>query len=79
MPRREAELLERLLLDTTFLIDADRSHTNLDDLIGDEDDVAIAAITVAELQIGVEFSKGKTKHSRTQLWSRCRLSTTTSK
>jgi tRNA(fMet)-specific endonuclease VapC len=56
-----------LLLDTTFLIDAEWSNTDLDDLIGDEDDVAIAAITVAELQVGVELSKGKTKHSRQEL------------
>lgn len=60
-------ILTRLLLDTTFLIDAERSHADLDDLIGDEDDVAIAAITVAELQVGVELSKGKTRHSRQEL------------
>ena len=60
-------ILTRLLLDTTFLIDAERSHTDLDDLIGEEDDVAIAAITVAELQVGVELSKGKTRHNRQDL------------
>lgn len=56
-----------MLLDTTFLIDAERSNSDLDDLIGDEDDVAIAAITVAELQVGVELSKGKTRFSRQEL------------
>ena len=56
-----------MLLDTTFLIDADRSNTDLDELIGDEDDVAIAAITVAELQVGVELSKGKTRRGRQEL------------
>jgi tRNA(fMet)-specific endonuclease VapC len=45
--------LSRLLLDTTFLVDADRSKTSLDDLIADDDEVAIAAITVAELLVGV--------------------------
>jgi tRNA(fMet)-specific endonuclease VapC len=59
--------LSRLLLDTTFLIDAERSNADLDDAIGDEDDVAIAAITVAELQVGVELAKGKTRHSRQEL------------
>jgi tRNA(fMet)-specific endonuclease VapC len=49
------------------LIDAERSNTDLDNVIGDEDDVAIAAITVAELQMGVELSKGKTKHGRQEL------------
>ncbi len=45
--------MSRLLLDTTFLVDADRSKTSLDDLIADDDEVAIAAITVAELLVGV--------------------------
>jgi tRNA(fMet)-specific endonuclease VapC len=45
--------LSRLLLDTTFLVDADRSKASLDDLIADDDEVAIAAITVAELLVGV--------------------------
>lgn len=56
-----------MILDTTFLIDAERSKANLDEVIDDEDDVAIAAITVAELQVGVELSKGKIRHSRQDL------------
>ncbi len=44
--------MSRLLLDTTFLVDADRSKASLDDLIAD-DEVAIAAGTVAELLVGV--------------------------
>ena len=63
----QGTILSRLLLDTTFLIDAERSNTNLDDAIDDEDDVAIAAITVAELQVGVQLSKGKTMHNRQDL------------
>lgn len=35
--------MNRLLLDTTFLIDAERDRNGLDDLIDDTDDVAIAA------------------------------------
>ena len=45
-----------LLLDTTFLIDAERASSDLDDLIDDADDVAIAAITVAELTVGVALA-----------------------
>ena len=45
--------MSRLLLDTTFLVDADRAKASLDDLIADDDEVAIAAITVAELLVGV--------------------------
>ena len=42
-----------LLLDTTVLIDAERDQEQLDRLIGDDDSIAIAAITVAELLVGV--------------------------
>jgi tRNA(fMet)-specific endonuclease VapC len=56
-----------LLLDTTFLIDAERSGISLDEVIDDDDDIAVAAVTVAELQVGVELSKGKTRHSRQSL------------
>jgi tRNA(fMet)-specific endonuclease VapC len=44
--------LSRVLLDTTFLVDADRSKASLDELIADDDEVAIAAITIAELLVG---------------------------
>ena len=39
-----------------MLIDADRAGAALDEVIDDEDDVAIAAITVAELLVGVALS-----------------------
>jgi predicted nucleic acid-binding protein len=42
-------ILNRILLETTLLTDAERSYADIDEWIGDEDDVAIAAITVAEL------------------------------
>jgi tRNA(fMet)-specific endonuclease VapC len=45
-----------LLLDTTFLIDTERDSGDLDVVLGDEDDVAVAAITVAELLVGVELA-----------------------
>jgi tRNA(fMet)-specific endonuclease VapC len=56
-----------LLLDTTFLIDAERSDISLDDVIDDDDDIAVAAITVAELLVGVELSKGQTRRNRQTL------------
>jgi tRNA(fMet)-specific endonuclease VapC len=46
----------RLILDTTVLITAERSSRRLNRLIGDGDDVAIAAITAAELLVGVELA-----------------------
>lgn len=45
-----------LLLDTTFLIDAERDQDELDEVIDDDDDVAVAAVTVAELRVGVELA-----------------------
>ena len=56
--------LTRLLFDTTFLIDTERSATDLDDAVGDDDEVAIAAITAAELLVGVLLSSGTTRAAR---------------
>ncbi|HVB51772.1 MAG TPA: PIN domain-containing protein [Acidimicrobiales bacterium] len=56
-----------MLLDTTFLIDAERSDVSLNDVIDDDDDIAVAAVTVAELLVGVELAKGKTRHNRQSL------------
>ena len=42
----------------------ERSARALDQVIGDEDDVVIAAITAAELLVGVELAAGKTKQRR---------------
>lgn len=53
-----------LLLDTTFLIDVERDDALLDELVDDADDVAIAAITVAELQVGVELAEGERRQRR---------------
>lgn len=53
-----------VLLDTTFLIDAERTDTDLDDQIYEDDDIAIAAITVAELVVGVELASPNAKADR---------------
>ncbi len=53
-----------LLLDTTFLVDAERANDSLDQVIGDDDDVAIAAITVAELLVGVELASSRNRRTR---------------
>jgi tRNA(fMet)-specific endonuclease VapC len=46
----------RLILDSTVLIGAERSGRALDKWISDTDDDAIAAITAAELLVGVELA-----------------------
>ncbi|MEM9033833.1 MAG: PIN domain-containing protein [Actinomycetota bacterium] len=53
-----------LLLDTTFPVDAERGAAELDDVIHDDDDVAIAAITLAELTVGVELASGRRRAGR---------------
>jgi len=54
----------RLLLDTTLLVDAERDQRRLDAVIADDDEVAIAAITVAELAVGVSLADGRRRQSR---------------
>jgi len=56
--------VRRLLLDTTFLIDAEHFGTELDALIDDDDDVAIAAITVAELRVGALLADASRRSTR---------------
>jgi len=56
--------VSQLLLDTTFLIDAERSGSDLDAVIDDEDDVAIAAITIAELRVGALLANPRTRAAR---------------
>jgi len=56
-----------LILDTSVLVDAERQGTKLDRIVADDDDIAIAAITVAELLVGVELADGKRKAARQKL------------
>ncbi len=57
--------MTRLLLDTTFLIDAERASASLDQLIADDDDAAIAAITIAELHVGAMLADERHRAART--------------
>jgi tRNA(fMet)-specific endonuclease VapC len=54
----------RLILDTSVLIDAERGGSALEEAVGDVDDVAIAAITVAELRLGVHLAEGRRRRQR---------------
>jgi predicted nucleic acid-binding protein len=56
-----------LLLDTTFLVDAERAGHDLDNLIADEDDVAATAFTIAEPRVGVELATRATRPGREPL------------
>jgi tRNA(fMet)-specific endonuclease VapC len=46
------------------LVDAERGGDTLREVIDDGDDVAVAAITVAELQVGVQIAKGRRREKR---------------
>jgi tRNA(fMet)-specific endonuclease VapC len=48
--------LARLILDTTVLVAVERLSDELDTILADDDDVAIAAITSAELLAGVHLA-----------------------
>jgi tRNA(fMet)-specific endonuclease VapC len=63
-PRARRQLVSRLLLDTTYLIDAERAGDGLDESIDDDDDVAIAAVTIAELRVGALLASGKRRQTR---------------
>ncbi|MEX2278502.1 MAG: PIN domain-containing protein [Acidimicrobiia bacterium] len=56
--------MRRILLDTTFLVDSMRDPARVDDLILDTDDVAMAAVTVAELLVGVVLGPDSEREAR---------------
>jgi tRNA(fMet)-specific endonuclease VapC len=54
----------QLLLDTTFLIDVERNQTPLNGALTEADDFAIAAITLAELYVGVGLASNRHREAR---------------
>jgi tRNA(fMet)-specific endonuclease VapC len=46
------------------LVDAEREGDSLSEAVDDGDDVAVAAITVAELKVGVQLAKGRRRDKR---------------
>jgi tRNA(fMet)-specific endonuclease VapC len=56
--------VERLILDTTVLVATERDRATLDVSFADDDDVAIAAVTAAELLVGVALASGRRRARR---------------
>jgi tRNA(fMet)-specific endonuclease VapC len=54
----------RVILDTTILVGAERSQRALDNVIADDDDVVISAVTAAELLVGAELANTKRRPAR---------------
>lgn len=46
------------------MVDAERGGEALAEAIDDDDDVAVAAITVAELKVGVQLARGRRRDNR---------------
>ena len=60
--------MARLILDTSLLVNVERQgSTAFIEAVGDEDDVAVAAITAAELMVGVELADAACRAARKEL------------
>ncbi len=58
--------MARLILDTTVLVDAERGLARLGEELGDEDSVAVAALSLAELRVGLELAAEDSVRRRRQ-------------
>jgi tRNA(fMet)-specific endonuclease VapC len=56
----------RLIVDTGVLVGSERQQADLADAIDEDDDLVIAAITVAELRTGVELADEARRAARTE-------------
>ncbi|MEP6816907.1 MAG: PIN domain-containing protein [Marmoricola sp.] len=56
----------RLIVDTGVLIASGRGDAELDGFIAEDDDLVIAAVTVAELRTGVELATERHRAARTE-------------
>jgi len=56
----------RLIIDTGVLIASERGRAGLMDIIAEDDDLVIAAITVAELRTGIELATESHRAARAE-------------
>jgi tRNA(fMet)-specific endonuclease VapC len=59
--------VERLILDTSAVIALERGHRGRADVLADDADVAITAVTASELLVGVELADDEYRDRRRQL------------
>ena len=57
-------MARRLIVDTGVLVASERGRTVLADVIDDDDDLVIAAISVAELRTGIELADARNRAAR---------------
>lgn len=63
-------MARRLIVDTGVLVSTERQHSTFAEILDDGDDVAIAAITVAELRTGIELATEARRGPRTLFLTR---------
>jgi tRNA(fMet)-specific endonuclease VapC len=59
--------VERLILDTSALIALERGRAEPSDMLPDDADVAICAVTASELLVGVELADARYRDRRSEL------------
>lgn len=59
-------MARRLILDTGVLVATKRGRTALSDVISADDDLVIAAISIAELRTGIELANEQRRGARTE-------------
>ena len=66
--------MDRLIVDTSVLVRGERAGAEIASLFSDGDDVAIAAVTVAELEVGVVLADEKRRSRRREFVDAVRAS-----
>jgi len=56
----------RLIVDTGVLVASERGRAGLRDVVAEDDDLVIAAITVAELRTGIELATARHRAARAE-------------
>ena len=59
-------MARRLIVDTGVLVASERGRAQLADVVAEDDDLVIAAITVAELRTGVELATDRHRAARAE-------------
>ncbi len=63
-------MARRLIVDTGVLIASERGRAQLADVVAEDDDLVIAAITVAELRTGIELAADRHRAARSDFLTR---------
>lgn len=59
-------MARRLIVDTGVLVASERGRAGLRDVVAEDDDLVIAAITVAELRTGIELATARHRAARAE-------------